>query len=521
MASSLSRLEELQQQPGFRDRLEKLSDLELLALSYDWQLAARPKQLAPVGDWSTWLILAGRGFGKTRVGAEMVRQWVKDGHRAPNIIAATADDLRDVCVEGESGVLAVCPPHERPQYLVSKRRLEWPNGARTLLFTAEEPDRLRGKQHTALWADELASWKYEDAWDQAMFGLRLGKRPQSIVTTTPRPTALIRRIMADPNTVLTRGTTYENRSNLARDFYAKIIRKYEGTRLGRQELDGEVLDDNPGALWKLSDIDATRIARRRLEYRRIVVALDPAVTSEADSDEWGIVVAGIPADEPEHFDVLEDASAILSPDQASKRAVQLYWQWSADRVIGEGNNGGDMIEALLRHQDANVSYRKVTATRGKAVRAEPISALYEQHRAHHVGTLAKLEDELITWDPATAKRSPNRLDALVWALTELSGERGEGFAGYYEKKAVKYEKRREESKVATSARLARQWSLSIRQLMIEEVPAVTKDDWATLEGELGDWIKFCESNGWKDRLKFARKMQEKLEKKFGKTHDAE
>jgi phage terminase large subunit-like protein len=431
-------IEGIRRQNDARSRLEKLSDTELLGLTYDWSLWARDGQMLPDhcechhGDWTTWLILAGRGFGKTRCGAEAVRQWIKEGFNHINFIAATADDLRDIMVEGESGIKAVCPPDERPIYRVSKRRLEWPNGAISLLFTAQEPDRLRGKQHEKLWCDEPAAWQYDqDSWDQAMFGLRLGKKPQTVATTTPRPTKMIRGLMADPTTHITRGTTYDNRSNLAPTFYSKIITKYEGTRLGRQELNAEILDDNPGALWKLSDIEATRVATLP-EFTRIVVAIDPAVTSNKNSDETGIVVCAMDDREPNHFYVLEDASDIYTPDAWAKKAITLYHHWQADKVIGEVNNGGDMIEATLRHQDANVAYKSVRATRGKAVRAEPISAIYEQRRVHHHGTFGKLEDQLTVWNPATDKDSPDRLDALVWGITELAGiVEWSGLLSYY------------------------------------------------------------------------------------------
>ena len=440
---STSVIEEIRRQNDARSRLDKLSDTELLGLAYDWKLWAREGQTLPDhcechhGDWTTWLILAGRGFGKTRCGAEAVRQWIKDGFNHINFIAATADDLRDIMVEGESGILAICPPYERPIYRVSKRRLEWPNGATSLLFTAQEPDRLRGKQHEKLWADEPAAWQYDqDSWDQAMFGLRLGKKPQTVATTTPRPTKMIRGLMADPTTHITRGTTYDNRSNLAPTFYSKIITKYEGTRLGRQELNAEILDDNPGALWKLSDIEATRI-KNLPEFMRIVVAIDPAVTSNESSDETGIVVCGMDDREPNHFCILEDASDIYTPDAWAKKAVTLYHHWQADKVIGEVNNGGDMIEAMLRHQDANVSYKSVRATHGKAIRAEPVSALYEQRRVHHHGTFGALEDQLTNWNPSTDKDSPDRLDAMVWGITELAGiQEWAGLLSYYKKEAA-------------------------------------------------------------------------------------
>lgn len=364
----------------------------------------------------------------------MARGWVKAGFNHVNMVAPTADDLRDVMVEGESGILAVCPRQERPVYRVSKRRLDWPNGARSLLFTAQEPDRLRGKQHAKLWCDEPASWQYDmDAWDQAQFGLRLGTNPQTIATTTPRPTKLIRMLVAasqgeTPTVAVTRGTTYENRSNLAPGFYSKIITRYENTRLGRQELLAEILDDNPDALFKMTDIEGARVTKLP-PLSRIVVAMDPATTSNEESDEWGIIAAGQDDRDPAHFYILADESGIYTPDQAAKQAVGLYHRLSADRLVGEANNGGDMIEALIRHQDANVSYKKVTASRGKVTRAEPVSALYEQHRVHHHGMFAKLEDQATTWNPKTDKNSPDRMDAMVWAMTELA-EGSSGWAGF-------------------------------------------------------------------------------------------
>jgi len=379
-------------------------------------------------DSPSSLYLAGREMiptHNTRVGAETVRQWIKDGRSHVNLVAATNYDLRHVMVDGESGILAVCPPDERPLYKPSTSQLIWPNGAVSLLFSAEEPDRLRGPNHDGLWTDEIAAWsRDQDAWDMAMFGLRLGHKPQIVATTTPRPTKMIRTLMADPTTAVTRGTTYDNKSNLAPTFYSQVIKKYEGTRLGRQELLAEVLDDNPGALFKMSDIDGARVAKLP-PLGRIVVALDPAVTSSEDSDEWGIIAAGIDGRDPAHFYPLADESGIYTPDEAARVAVRLYHRLSADRIIGEANNGGDMIEALLRHVDPNVSYRKVTASRGKVVRAEPVSALYEQHRVHHHGTLSKLEDELTQWNPQTDDRSPNRLDACLTANSMVLTRRGE------------------------------------------------------------------------------------------------
>ena len=337
------------------------------------------------------------------------------------MIGATADDARDIMIEGESGILAICPRAERPEYKASQRKLIWPNGATSLIFTADEPERLRGKQHGALWGDELAAWRYPEAWAQAKFGLRLGQHPRACITTTPKPTALVRELMKDPATHVTRGTTYDNRDNLAPAFFGQIIKTYEGTRLGRQELNAELLDDNPHALWQRSQIDSLRVGQAP-ELRRIVVAIDPAVTSNANSDETGIVVAGIGRDD--HFYPLEDLSMIGTPDQWARTAVGAYKKWQADRIIAETNNGGDMVEAVIRSVDRSVSYRKVTATRGKTIRAEPIAALYEQGRAHHVGNMDRLEDQMCEFDPTEApstRKSPDRMDALVWAGTELFG----------------------------------------------------------------------------------------------------
>ena len=418
--------------------LASLTAAEREQLAWSWQFVARPSQLRPEGEWIYWLLMCGRGFGKTRTGAETVRQWVKEGHNYVNLIGATADDARDVMVQGESGILAICPKWERPEYKASQRKLVWPNGAESLIFTADEPDRLRGKQHEKLWADELAAWRYADAWDQAKFGLRLGAHPQSVITTTPRPTALVRSIIADPATHVTRGSTLDNRANLAGAFVDAVIKKYEGTRLGRQEIDGEVLDDNPGALWKRSDIDQHRVVAAP-KLQRIVVAIDPAAKSRADSDDTGIVAAGVASIEgvPHGF-VLEDATmAMAKPEAWATQAVQLYHRLKADRIVAESNNGGEMIESVIRAKDMNVPVTLVTATRGKEIRAEPVSALYEQGRIHHVGSLAKLEDEMCEWDPAdSTKASPNRMDALVWAITELMlAERNDSILNFYRQQA--------------------------------------------------------------------------------------
>lgn len=380
------------------------------ALKFRWDLHAREKQRLPETDFFIWLLLSGRGFGKTRTGAETVRQWVRENQYV-NLIGATADDARDIMVEGESGILAVCPRHERPEYKKSDRKLVWPNGAISLIFTADEPERLRGKQHYKIWADELGSWRYPQAWEQAMLGLRLGSKPQGVVTTTPKPTSLILSLVNDPRNIVTTGTTYENRNNLAAGFFDYVIKKYEGTRLGRQELNAELLTDSPGALWKREDIDRARVLQAP-DLSRVIVGVDPSATS--GGDEAGIVTCG---NTGEHYYTLADDSVQGSPDTWARAAVTAYYRHKADCIVAEKNNGGEMVESVIHQVDPNVNVRLVWASRGKATRAEPIAAIAEQGRDHHVGTFATLEDELCMWVPGDA--SPNRLDAKVWAMTEM------------------------------------------------------------------------------------------------------
>jgi phage terminase large subunit-like protein len=394
--------------------------LQLEREYFNWRRWARPDQVLPPGNWVTFLLIGGRGAGKTRSGAEAVRQWIREGFNNVNIIGATAADVRDVMVEGPSGILSICPKSERPEYLPSKNQLRWPNGARTLTFSSEEPDRLRGPQHEKLWCDEIMAWAQpQAALDMARFGLRAGLKPQMICTTTPKPSKLLRELRDDPTTIWRSVASYANRGNLNEAFFTQIISKYEGTRLGRQELNGEFLEDNPGALWHWENIEQNRLQRAPQNLARIVVAIDPAVTSSEGADETGIVVCGCDDQRPPHFYVLADLSTVASPDAWARRAVAAYRQYHVDRIIGETNNGGEMIEATLRHVDPNVGYAKVSATRGKALRAEPIAALYEQNRVHHCGSFAALETQLCEWTP-DAGGSPDRLDALVWALTELS-----------------------------------------------------------------------------------------------------
>lgn len=408
--------------------LGELTDGEAAALEFDWNFWARPNQLPPEGDWTTWLLLGGRGSGKTRAGAECVRCWVKD-YALVNLIGPTADDARDVMIEGESGLLNICPNSERPEYLPSRRRLNWPNGAVSLIFTADEPDRLRGKQHMKFWADELCAWRHAEAWDQAQLGLRLGANPQGVVTTTPKPSKLLLKLMKQPDTVVSRATTYENRANLAPKFIDQIIRRFEGTRQGREQLLGEVLRDVPGALWQLDWFDSLRVTPDQVpELRRVVVAIDPAVTSSESSDLTGIAVAGKGVarelatleDRDGHGYVLADRSLKASPHGWASAAVAAYEEFRADLIVAETNNGGDLVESTLRTVAPNVPFKKLHASRGKVVRAEPIAALYEQGKVHHAGAFAELEDELCTFVPGgTFSDSPDRADALVWALTEL------------------------------------------------------------------------------------------------------
>lgn len=405
--------------------LRELTDDEAEALLYDWPFWARAEQIPPPEPWRVWLILAGRGFGKTRTGAEQVRQWVRR-YKLVNLIGATADDARDIMIEGESGILEICPPDERPVYKKADRQLRWPNGARSLIFTADEPDRLRGKQHMKIWADEVAAWRYPESWDQAIFGLRLGDNPQAVVTTTPRPIPIIKELTGAPTTVVTRGTTYDNAANLAPAFLDELLKKYEGTRLGRQELLAQILDDNPGALWKRQEmIEAHRVTQAP-PLRRVVVAVDPQGSKVAG--ETGIVGGGIARQgRDDHLYVLEDASMSGSPEEWARTAVTLYHKLEADAIVAEVNFGGDMVEATIRAVDRNVPVIKVHSSRGKQVRAEPISAIYEQGRGHHVGTFPLLEDELCQWEPGMP--SPNRLDALVWMGTELMPVEQEKRAG--------------------------------------------------------------------------------------------
>ncbi|MDE0590427.1 terminase family protein [Halocynthiibacter sp. C4] len=400
--------------------LSKLSDAEAEALLYDWRgFLARPDQIAPDGEWDIWLCLAGRGWGKTRTGAEWVKEQVEN-NTADRIalVAETAADARDVMV---AELLRIFPKHERPVYTKSTRSVEFYNGAKAFTYNAVEPDQLRGPQHSAGWLDEIAKWRYaRETFDQFQFGLRLGSHPRQIITTTPRPIELIKAIVGgqEGKVHVTRGSTMDNRANLASSFLERIQRRYAGTRLGRQELNAEILGDLPGAIWSQSVIDTFRVSEAP-EVGRTVVAVDPAVTNTEESDEHGIIVAGIGPDQAGY--VLEDASRSGSPADWAREAVSLYHKYSADGIVVEVNQGGDMVAHTIRTIAPNVNIIEVRASKGKHVRAEPIAALYEQGRVRHVGQYPELEAQMtqFTTEGYQGDNSPDRVDALVWAFTDL------------------------------------------------------------------------------------------------------
>jgi len=378
-------------------------------------------------------MLSGRGAGKTRAGSELVIKWAREKYSPIALIGETKADARDTMVElHDSAILKVSPPWFMPVYEPSKRRLIWPNGVVAVIYSGDEPDQLRGPQHTKGWVDELAKFKYpDDTWNNFIFGLRSGLHPQAVVTTTPRPIPIIKQLAKDARTVVTRAHTLDNRENLAPDFLKYVLSRYEGTRLGRQELDGQILDDNPAALWKRADIEHGRV-RQSPHLTRIVVAVDPAATSGEESAETGIVVAGVGSCSCKgkaeiHGFILDDLSLRSSPDGWANAAITGYYKHKADRIVAEINQGGEMCEHTIHTVDRNVPYKAVHASRGKQTRAEPVSALYEQGKVHHVGSFPELEDQLCEWIPGG--KSSDRLDALVWALTELMvlGTRSYGF----------------------------------------------------------------------------------------------
>jgi phage terminase large subunit-like protein len=404
---------------------------------YDWRgFWARPNQILPGtpgaansrADWLFWILKAGRGFGKTRVGAETVREWGEDPNARILMIAPTTADVREVMIEGESGLMQCYPPDRRPIYNSSRHLVLFPSGAIGITRSADEPERLRGPQFNKFWADEFCAWNYpQEAWEQLSFGFRVrSAKLQGVITTTPKPIKIFRELLAGEDTVITGGSSYENRSNLADAYFNRVIRPYEGTRLGRQEINAEVLDDFPGALWSRRVIDENRVQFKEVVWEalaRIVVAIDPAVTAGEDSDETGIVVAGLTR--TGHVIVIDDLTCRESPLGWAAIAIKAYKQYRADRIVGEVNNGGDLVGANIWGVDRSIPFRAVRASRGKAVRAEPVAALYEQKRVHHIrypereDRFAALEDQLCSFVPGIEQKSPDRMDALVWAITEL------------------------------------------------------------------------------------------------------
>lgn len=389
---------------------------------------ARAEQITPVGSWNVWLILAGRGWGKTLTGAmDTMLYALNNPESRCAVVAPTFGDLRRVAFGGVSGIMKWLPEEcllkGRGQgYSSSAQEIRLYNGSLIQGFAATEPERLRGPQFHRAWCDEVAAWFYPETFDQLMFGLRLGQNPQCVITTTPKPNELTRSLVKRTGTVVTRGSTFDNSENLAPAALQQLREKYDGTRLGRQELYAEVLDDMEGALWSYSMIERSRITEEEIpEFTRVVVAIDPAVTNHEDSDETGIVVAARGADD--QFYVLEDASMRGSPDEWARRAVELYHAYSADRIIAEVNNGGDLVEKVVRTVE-RVPYAAVRASRGKMIRAEPVAALYEQSKVRHVGVFKELENQLTSFTP-TSRSSPDRLDALVWAITELMRTNGQ------------------------------------------------------------------------------------------------
>ncbi|MBU2935643.1 MULTISPECIES: DNA-packaging protein [Pacificibacter] len=424
--------EDLAVQTQFLNDLESNDQGALLALPFLFEAWALDHQLPPAGDWRTWVIMGGRGAGKTRASSEWVRSMV-EGARALEVgrakrvalVGETYDQAREVMVFGDSGILACSPPDRRPKWIATRRALVWPNGAEAMVFSGNDPEALRGPQFDAAWVDELAKWKKpREAWDMLQFGLRLGDDPRQVVTTTPRNVSILKEILDLDSSIVTRAPTEANAANLAPSFLEEVRRRYAGTRLGRQELDGVLLDEEDGALWSLAKLEEER-ADSLPDFDRIVVAVDPPVTSHKGSDECGIIVVGAVTQGPPQdwrAYVLEDATmSAASPTAWAKGAIDALERWEADKIVAEVNQGGDLVESVLRQVDPMVPYKSVRATRGKAARAEPVAALYDQGRVFHTRGLGDLEDQMVkmTSQGFQASGSPDRLDALVWAIYEV------------------------------------------------------------------------------------------------------
>lgn len=384
---------------------------------YDWLSKARESQLPPTGDWDTWLIMAGRGFGKTRSGAETIRAWVKQGlYKRIALIGQNLNEVRSILVEGKSGLLSISPPEERPEFKPSKRCLIWPNGAMATLYGADFYEKLRGPEFDCAWVDELAKFRHaSEFWDQLMLCLRLGKHPRCIITTTPKPIALFNTLLKDQKVTVTKGSTFDNQENLPKSFLNKITKQYEGTRLGQQELHAQLLAHQEGALWSQEIICYQ--PQENKPWQRVVIAIDPATTHHEQSDETGIIVAALSRDKKVY--ILDDLSGRFPPVEWGTKVLEAYQSYQADRVVAEVNKGGDLVERLLKTLAPHIAYVPVRATRGKYTRAEPIAALYEQKKVFHIKPFPLLEEQMRTFVPGISKKSPDRMDALVWAVTSL------------------------------------------------------------------------------------------------------
>ena len=421
IAAHVETLPQDQRGPTTRAYQRNIPKWEAAELRFKWNLHARESQLPPEGDWDTWLILAGRGFGKTRTGAEWVRDQVENNQATRIALVARAlDEAQSVMIEGESGIINISPHWNMPTYEPSKRKLTWPNGAFALVFSSHEPDQLRGPQFDAAWCDELASWQYpNESWDNLAFALRLGRHPRSVVTTTPKTVELVRSLPNRPGVHVTRGSTYDNQDNLPPSFFNGLIDQYDGTRIGRQEIHAELMDEDEDALWKREWIEKARL-RSHPPISRIVVAVDPALSTKPTSSETGIVVVGADM-RRQHAYVLADESARLTPNSWALRVVHLYDKFNATMIVVEANAGGQMAESTIKNAvERTLPIKTVHARRGKYVRAEPVASLYEQGRVHHVGRFPALEDQMCTWAPdVSPSQSPDRADALVHAVTQL------------------------------------------------------------------------------------------------------
>ena len=408
-----------------QELLDQLSDHQWSGLKYDWPFWARPEQIQPENLGNNgkfiWAVKAGRGWGKTRVLAEWCRDKVNSGqYKYISLVGSAADEVRNIMIEGESGIMACSPPWNMPLYEPSKKRLTWPNGAIANIFYGSEPDKSRGAQSDLVWMDEIAKWQYpEDTFDNILFGARLGTNPLVGVSSTPRPTKFMRELLGRDDCVVTTGNTYDNMANLAKPFINTILKKYKGTRLGLQEIYAKLLDDNPYALFQRSWIDRDRVSKFPDCYK-IIVGIDPQASEDAEGAETGIIVAGVSRiGKDDHYFVLDDLSISGSPGTWAKQAMSGNSKYHGDGYVPEKNNGGDMVKSTLRNADKKNKIHMVWASRGKVTRAEPISLLSEQGYIHHVGNFAGLEDELCEWVPG--EPSPNKLDAYVWALSWLSG----------------------------------------------------------------------------------------------------